>query len=44
LKNFDTDFTKEEVRDSVAKVDLSKLKEFQTEFASLNFNIETEKQ
>lgn len=42
LKNFDQDFTKEDVRDSVAKVDLEKLKEFQEEFKSLNFNIDEE--
>ena len=28
LKNFDQDFTKEDVRDSIAKVDLEKLKDF----------------
>lgn len=42
LKNFDQDFTKEDVRDSVAKVDLEKLKDFQKEFETLNFNIEEE--
>lgn len=42
LKNFDQDFTKEEVKDSITKVDLEKLKDFQKEFESLNFNVEEE--
>lgn len=28
LKNFDADFTKEEAKDSEAKIDINKLKEF----------------
>lgn len=43
LKNFDQDFTKEQPKDTVAKIDLDKLKEFQKEFQTLNFNIENEK-
>lgn len=40
IKNFDKDFTKEQPRDTFIKVDLDKLKNFQKDFAELNFNIE----
>jgi serum/glucocorticoid-regulated kinase 2 len=43
LKNFDDEFTKEEARDSIAKVDLNKLQKFQKEFAELNYNIDDDK-
>ena len=42
LRNFDDEFTQEEARDSIAKVDLKKLQKFQDEFAELNFNIDDE--
>lgn len=42
LKNFDEEFTKEKARDSIAKVDLDVLKDFQAEFDQLNFNKDDE--
>ena len=42
LKNFDEEFTKEKARDSVVKVDLNTLKNFQKEFAELNYNIDND--
>lgn len=44
LKNFDEEFTREKARDSVVKVDLSVLKEFQAEFEELNFNKDNDAQ
>ncbi len=42
IKNFDEDFTKLEAKDSVVKVDLEKLKEFQKEFEEFNYNKDLE--
>lgn len=42
LKNFDEEFTKEKVRDTVVKVDLNLLKGFQKEFEELNYNKDIE--
>lgn len=38
LKNFDEEFTKEKVRDTVIRVDMNILKDFQKEFEELNYN------
>lgn len=43
LKNFDETFTKEKVRDTVIKVDLNVLKNFQKEFEEMNYNKDTDK-
>ena len=38
LKNFDKEFTDEQVRDTKLKVDLKLIKKFQKEFEELNYN------
>jgi len=43
LKNFDEEFTKEKVRDTVVKVDINLLKGFQKEFEELNYNKDNDK-
>lgn len=42
LKNFDEEFTKEKARDSIVKVDLNVLKEFQAQFDEMNYNKDTD--
>ncbi len=39
IKNFDEEFTNEQAKDSISKVDLEKLKQFQKEFKDMDFNI-----
>lgn len=38
IANFDDEFTREKASDSIVKVDLNMLKEFQKEFKDMNFN------
>lgn len=38
LSNFDDEFTREKAKDSIARVDLDMLKNFQKEFNSMNYN------
>lgn len=38
IANFDDEFTREKPSDSIVRVDLNMLKEFQKEFKDMNFN------
>lgn len=42
IANFDDEFTREKPSDSIVKVDLNMLKEFQKEFKEMNYNIDNQ--